>query len=157
LTLPVAPVVPAILTSLVEADDDKPRRFMLEDVNGTVVNDETLQGRFVLLFFGYTSCPNVCPTSLLTISSVLQSLGPLGDEILPLFVSVDPDRDTRQHLADYMQSFDSRIVALRGPKPSIDAMAEAHNIHYKIGPKDPVRPDAYRVDHSASIIFQGPD
>ena len=150
-------VLPGLVGTAAVAEDTAPRRFMLEDVNGSVVSDETLQGHFALLFFGYTSCPDVCPTSLLTISSVLQSLGPRGDEILTLFISVDPDRDTRQHLADYMQSFDPRIVALRGPKPFVDAVTAVYDVYYKIGAQDPARPGEYEVDHSASIIFQGPD
>lgn len=131
--------------------------FMLEDVNGTVVDDSALRGRFSLVFFGYTHCPDICPTTLFTIANVLKELGPAGDRILPLFVSLDPARDTRKLLSDYVATFDPRIVALRGPKPYVDAAAKAFNVKYEIVTPDPAQPDNYSIDHTASIAFIGPE
>jgi protein SCO1 len=133
------------------------RPFMLEDVNGTIVDDSTLHGKFSLVFFGYTSCPDICPTALLTISAALKSLGKDADRVLPLFVTLDPKRDTRKVLAGYAASFDPRIVALRGPQAYTDAMAKAFGIDYRIVTPDPAKPDEYSVDHTASITFLGPD
>ncbi len=139
--------------------DDTPmrRRYMMEDVHGNVVKDEDLQGRFVLIYFGYTSCPDVCPTTLSVISDVMQDLGELNDGLSVLFVTVDPDRDTAQVLAEYTAFFDPRIIALRGPKPYTDHMVKAFNARYEFHYPDPENKDEYSVDHTASVAFVGPD
>ena len=134
-----------------------PVHFMMEDVNGTVVNDENLIGRLSLVFFGYTSCPDVCPTTLATIAAALKAMGSDGDKILPLFISLDPARDTRKVLSDYVANFDPRIVGLRGPKDFTDATAKSFGVDYEIVTPDPAKPQDYSVDHSASIILVGPD
>lgn len=131
--------------------------FMLEDVNGAVVDDTTLHGKFVLIFFGYTSCPDVCPTTLSVISAALKALDADADKVLPLFVSLDPDRDTRKVLSDYTAAIDPRIVALRGPKPYIDAMTANFGVTYRFVTPDPAKPKDYAVDHTATIFFLGPD
>lgn len=132
-------------------------RFMLEDVNGAIVDDSMLRGRFALVFFGYTNCPDFCPTALLTVSSVLSLLGNKAERILPLFVSLDPARDTRQLLSAYAANFDGRIVPLRGTEPYVEAAAKAFAVTYRKVVKDPARPDDYAIDHSASIILVDPD
>ncbi len=133
------------------------RRFMLEDVNGTIVTDEDLLGRFCLIYFGYTSCPDICSTSLTTMANVLKSLDKDAGRILLLFVTLDPDRDTRKLLSEYVSAFDERIVALRGPKPYLDAMVKAFNAKYAIVTPDPSKPENYTIDHTSSIIFMDPD
>lgn len=139
--------------------DDTPmrRRYMMEDVQGNVVKDEDLQGRFVLIYFGYTSCPDVCPTTLSVISDVMEDLGDLNDGLSVLFVTVDPDRDTPQVLAEYTAFFDPRIIALRGPKPYTDHMVKAFNARYEFHYPDPENKEEYSVDHTASVAFVGPD
>lgn len=133
------------------------RPFMLEDINGAIVDDGTLQGRFSLVFFGYTSCPDVCPTALLTVANALKLLGADADKVLALFISLDPDRDSRKQLAGYVANFDSRIVALRGPRPYVDAAAKAFGVTYRIVTPDPAHPEDYSVDHTANLFFVGPD
>lgn len=134
------------------------RPFMMEDVNGAVVNDDNLRGHFSLVFFGYTSCPDICPTTLLTIATALKALKPEeAERVLPLFVSLDPNRDTRKVLSEYVSAFDPRIVALRGPKPYTDATARVFGVEYKAVTPDPAKPDEYSIDHTATIAFLDPD
>ncbi len=164
LALSIAGALPAIAQdhAVLAADtatDDMPvrRRYMMEDVHGNVVKDEDLQGRFVLIYFGYTSCPDVCPTTLSTLSDVMADLGDLMDGLTVLFVTVDPDRDTPKVLAEYTAYFDPRIVALRGPKAYTDHMVKAFNARYEFFVPDPDHPEDYSVDHTASVAFVGPD
>lgn len=146
-----------VLPEAPDAETPPSRRFMMQDVNGEVVTDENLLGRFSLIYFGYTSCPEVCPTSLLTMDNALKALGAKADRVLPLFVTVDPARDTAKMLSEYTQSFDERIVALRGTKPYTDAMVKAYNAKYEVKPSDPADPTRYTIDHTASIALVGPD
>jgi len=134
-----------------------PVHFMIADINGTIVTDETLLGKFALIYFGYTGCPDICPTSMLTMSEVLEKLGDLADRIIPVFVTVDPDRDTPKLLSEYVSAFDKRIVALRGPKPYLDRMCETFKVKYEFYVPDAKHPEDYTVDHTASIIFLGPE
>lgn len=149
--LPLFFLMPAALAQ------EEPKRFMMSDVNGVVVTDENLAGKFAMIYFGYMSCPDICPTSLMTMADVLKKLGADADRILPLFVTVDPDRDTPERLSQYAPAFDSRIVALRGPKAYTDAMVKAFGAKYEVHVADPKHPEDYTIDHTASIIFIGPD
>ncbi len=138
--------------------DDQPvrRRYMMEDTYGNVVTDEDLQGKFVLIYFGYTACPDVCPTTLSTISDVMEGLGEKTDDLAVLFVTVDPDRDTAKLLREYVGFFDERIIALRGPKPYTDHMVKTFNARYEVYTPDPEHPEDYAVDHTASTAFVDP-
>lgn len=138
-------------------DVNKRRKFVLIDSYGNAVTDQHLLGSFSLLFFGYTFCPDVCPTSLQTIAVVLDELGEDAAKVKPLFISVDPKRDTPQVLRDYVGLFDERIIPLTGPRAYIDAAIAAYNLKYKINEADPDDPENYLIDHSASIAFVGPD
>lgn len=137
--------------------EDGPRRFLMEDVNGVIVTDETLAGKFALIYFGYTGCPDICPTSMLTMADALKALGEDARRVIPIFVTVDPDRDTAKLLSQYVSAFDERIVALRGPKPYVDAMVKAYGAKYEFHYPDPADKANYSVDHTASLFFQGPD
>ena len=134
-----------------------PRKFMMEDVNGVVVTDETLLGKFSLIYFGYMGCPDVCPTSLMTISEVLKTIGDRADRVIPLFVTVDPERDTAKAMSEFVSNFDKRIVALRGPKEYTDHMVKAFNAKYQFNYSNPNDKTNYTVDHTASIALIGPD
>jgi protein SCO1/2 len=133
------------------------RRYLMEDTYGNVVTDEDLQGRFVLIYFGYTACPDVCPTSLSVIADVMEALGEEMERLVVLFVTVDPARDTPKVLREYLGFFDKRIMGLSGPKAYTDHMVKAFNARYEIHAPDPEHPDRYSVDHTASIAFVGPD
>ncbi|WP_424943606.1 SCO family protein [Aliiroseovarius crassostreae] len=142
------------------SQDDQPvrRRYLMEDTYGNIVKDEDLQGKFVLIYFGYMSCPDVCPTSLSTIANVMDKLSEEDNEGLAvLFVTVDPERDTAQALREYLGFFDERIIGLRGPKAYTDHMVKAFNARYEFYVPDPEHPEEYGVDHTASIAFVAPD
>lgn len=135
---------------------EMPRRYMMEDLYGNAVTNEDFQGKFVLLYFGYTGCPDVCPTSLSTMADALELLGEDAAKITPIFVTVDPDRDTAKLMQDYLAFFDKRIIGLRGPKPYTDHMVKTFNARYEKHIPDPARPDLYSMDHTASMAFLDP-
>lgn len=136
---------------------DAPRRFMMEDANGSVFTDENLLGKFGLIYFGYMGCPDVCPTSLMTMSEVMKEIGGRAEKVLPIFVTVDPERDTAKALSDFVSNFDKRFVALRGPKEYTDHMVKVFNARYEFQYSDPNDKAHYTVDHTASIALIGPD
>ena len=105
--------------------------FSLTDQNGRTVTDQDLKGRPFLVFFGYTNCPDFCPTTMFEISEVLRKLGPDGDRTRALFITVDPERDTPAALKDYVSSFDPRIIALTGEPEAIAAVAKAYRAYYR--------------------------
>lgn len=140
------------------AQDEAPirRRYMMEDTRGALVKDEDFQGKFVLIYFGYMSCPDVCPTTLSTLSDVMQEMGEAVDDLAVLFVTVDPERDTKASLSEYLSFFDKRIIGLRGPKPYTDHMVKAFNARYEFYYPDPEDKSDYTVDHTASVAFVDP-
>lgn len=133
-------------------------RFMLEDHNGQIVTDQHYQGRFMLITFGYTYCPDICPTNLVNMTDALNELGTeQAAKIAPLFVTIDPDRDTAPRLRAYVADFDERIIGLTGPQPMIDSISTRYKIvsakHVPEGWED----GEYLVDHTASIFLMSPD
>lgn len=140
----------------VAAAEDMPRRWLMEDAWGNVHTDDEYLGKFVLIYFGYTGCPDVCPTSLSTIADVLAALGPDAEKVVALFVTVDPDHDTAKLLQQYTEAFDPRIVPLRGPLAYTDHMVKAFNARYEKYIPDPAHPERYSIDHTASIALVGP-
>lgn len=132
------------------------RRFMMEDTYGNLVKDDDFQGKFMLIYFGYMSCPDVCPTTLATLADAMEQLGDLNEDLAVLFVTVDPDRDSPKDLHDYVQFFDKRIIALRGPKAYTDHMVKSYNARYEFYYPDPEDKSEYTVDHTASVAFVGP-
>lgn len=130
-------------------------RFILTAHDGRTVTDGELRDRHLLVFFGYTHCPDVCPTSLQTVAHVLELLGPAADRVQPLFITVDPARDTPKVLAAFVNHFDSRIVGLTGSEAMIDRVAKGFRVKYERH-----RPDKdgfYSVDHTATMIHVAPD
>ncbi|MDP6704820.1 MAG: SCO family protein [Alphaproteobacteria bacterium] len=125
--------------------------FSLVDHEGLPVQEADFRGRHMLIFFGYTSCPDVCPTALLVISEALDLVGPLASEVRPVFVTVDPERDTPSVLADYRRHFHTSLVTLTGTPKSVAAAAKAYNVFYAKAPGDDA--DDYLMDHSASIFL----
>lgn len=122
--------------------------FELVNHLGETVTEETFRGRFMLVFFGFTNCPDICPTTLNDISVVLANLGQDADRIAPLFVTVDPERDTPAQMAEYVAAFDERIIGLSGTSEQIKAAASAFKIYYAKAVQDGA-PDGYTMDHSA--------
>ncbi|HTH15637.1 MAG TPA: SCO family protein [Magnetospirillum sp.] len=126
--------------------------FDLMDQNGRPVTDASFAGRVRVVAFGYTFCPDVCPTTLSTIAATLDILGPKAAGVVPLFITVDPRRDTPTHLKDYMEAFGPSFVGLTGPEDAVAAAAAAFHARYAIQPPaDPADPNTYFVDHSAGI------
>lgn len=127
--------------------------FHLIDQNGKPVSDTDLKGKWQLLFFGYTHCPDTCPTALNEISLALDRLGKKRDEVEIVFITVDPERDTPQVLKSYVESFDAPIIALTGNPDQVAQAARAYRVYYAKHP----RPDGgYDMDHSAVIYIMDP-
>jgi protein SCO1/2 len=124
--------------------------FELTDHNGKPFSSAALAGRPYAVFFGFTHCPDVCPTTLLEMSNVLQSLGADADRLRIVFVTVDPERDTPEQLRQYLESFDPRIIGLTGSEQQIAAVAKGWNaFHNKIPEGD----GTYTVVHSAYVYL----
>ncbi len=130
--------------------------FTLTASDGKTVTDKTFRGKWLLVYFGYTYCPDVCPTTLNDIAEALTTLGPLANKITPIFVTVDPERDTPSVIGKYVKSFDPRIVGLTGTPAEIAAAAREYRVYYK---KEPTGkgPDDYLMDHSSILYIMGPD
>ena len=124
--------------------------FKLIDQNGQMVTDQDLKGRPFLVFFGFTHCPDVCPTTLFEVSEILRALGTAADRTRALFITVDPERDTPAVIKDYLSSFDPRLKGLTGDVPAITAVAKAYRVYFK---KVPLEPDGYTMDHTAIVYL----
>ena len=132
-------------------------RYLLQDPNGRAVTNEDYLGRFQLIAFGYTSCPDVCPTTLLEMKEVLQQLGDKAAQLQPIFITVDPERDSAQVLREYTAAFDPRILGLRGSEALTRRAASEFRMRYEIVREPNAPPGSYTVDHSAGMILLGPD
>lgn len=121
--------------------------FTLINQHGKRVSLADFRGKLVLLYFGYTFCPDVCPTDLLTIAQTLKSLGKSADQVQPIFITLDPARDTRELLRDYAAAFHPRLVALTGGENEIRRLATAYKVYYeKVTPPDS---NTYFINHAA--------
>lgn len=130
--------------------------FSLVDHTGKRVTEQDFRGRFMVIFFGFTYCPDVCPTGLQVMTAALERLGPRAEKITPVLITVDPERDTPDQLAPYVRSFHPRLVGLTGTPAEIEAVAKAYRVYYKRVP-DPKSTAGYTLDHSAIIYVMGPD
>lgn len=124
--------------------------FHLEDQDGKPFGDANMKGRPFLVFFGYTHCPDVCPTTLFEISQVLGKLGPDADRTGALFITVDPERDTAAVLKDYLSNFDPHLRGLTGDRVAIDAVIKAYRVYAK---KIPLQGGDYTMDHTAIVYL----
>ncbi len=137
-----------------ETRDINPR-YLLQDPNGRSVSSEDFRGRFQLISFGYTYCPDICPTTLVEMATILKQLGDQADRLQAIFITVDPERDTAKVLKTYTEFFDPRILGLTGSPTLVRRAADNFRIRYaKV--RDPGS-DNYAVDHSAGMILLGPD
>ncbi len=129
--------------------------FSLTDQTGKPVTERDYAGRWMLIYFGYSFCPDVCPTELGTMAAALDQLGPAGERVVPVFISVDPQRDTPEHLADYVGRFHPRMQGLTGRPEQVAEAARRYRVYYtKVQ-----RPETtdYLMDHSSFIYLVGPD
>lgn len=131
--------------------------FTLTDHTGRQVTEQDFRGKAMLMFFGYTYCPDVCPTSLTEISAAMDKLGPLAAKVVPILVSIDPERDTPEVLKDYVGHFHPGIVGLTGTPEQIKQAAKAYRVYFAKVPDKGGDKDAYLMDHSSVIYLMGPD
>ncbi len=133
---------------------DYARDIPLTDHNGRQRSLQDFRGKVVVVFFGYTQCPDVCPTSMQELAEVKQSLGKDGERLQGIFVTVDPERDTPEVLKGYMANFDPTFLALRGSPEQLAAVAKDFKIYYK--KVDGKTPTSYTMDHSAGSYVYDP-
>ena len=130
--------------------------FALVDQHGREVTDQNFAGRYTLVYFGYTFCPDICPLSLSNMVQAIDLLPPeQAGEVVPVFITVDPARDTVAQLAEYAPLIDRRLVALTGTPERIKQAAKAYRVYFS--KVENGAPDAYLMDHSAFIFLMGPD
>jgi protein SCO1/2 len=129
-------------------------RFRLIDQNSKAVTEQDMKGKPFLVFFGFTHCPDVCPTTLFDVSEVLRSLGPDADRAGALFITVDPERDTAAALKDYLASFDPHLRGLTGDADALAAVAKEYRVYYK---KVPLDGGDYTMDHTAIVYLMDKD
>ena len=132
-------------------------RYLLQDPNGRSITNEDFRGRFQLISFGYTYCPDVCPTTLVEMAEILKQLGDDAARLQPIFISVDPERDTGKILKTYTEFFDPRILGLTASPALVRRVADNFKIRYSKVREPGSDPDRYAVDHSAGMILLGPD
>jgi protein SCO1/2 len=128
--------------------------FQLTDQAGQTVTEKNLQGRPTLIFFGFTHCPDVCPTSLFEISEVLRAMGGDADRVNAWFVSVDPERDTGEAMKDYLSSFDPHLKGLTGDADAVAKVISGFRVYAK---KVPLKDGDYTMDHTALIYLMDRD
>lgn len=130
--------------------------FSLPDSDGQIRRATDFRGRFLLVFFGFTSCPDVCPTTLSEVAQVMDDLGPAAEQVQPVFISVDPVRDRRLGLAAYTSAFHPAILGLAGNEAQTRAAADSFKIFFK-QEADPSVPDGYSIAHTPGLFLIGPD
>jgi protein SCO1 len=128
--------------------------FHLIDQNGKPFSDQDMKGKPYLVFFGYTHCPDICPTTLFEMSQLFRKLGPDAKRVGALFITVDPERDTQSVLKDYMSSFDPHLRGLTGDQKAIDQVMRDYRVYAK---KVPLEGTDYSMDHSAIIYLMDKD
>jgi protein SCO1/2 len=130
--------------------------FTLTDQDGRTVTDKDFHGRWMLVYFGFTFCPDVCPTSLGRNGDALDLLGEKAAEVVPVLITVDPGRDTPEKLKDYVHFFHPRTVGLTGTAEQVAAVAKEYRVYYAKA-RSQGATDAYLVDHSSFTYLIGPD
>ncbi|MBR0758383.1 SCO family protein [Bradyrhizobium jicamae] len=128
--------------------------FALTDQAGHARTNEDFRGKLMLVYFGFTTCPDVCPTDLQAIGLALDKLGPDAGNVQPIFITVDPERDTAEHLAEYVPLFHPRLIGLTGSAAEVRKVADAYKVYYA---KVPLKDGDYSVDHTAYIYLMDRD
>ena len=129
--------------------------FTLTDAKGATVTDVNLKGRYSLIFFGFTHCPDICPLTLQLLTQAIEAAGPDGNAVQPVFISLDPERDTPEAMGAYVASFHPRFMALTGTPEQVKAAAQAYRVYYA---KAPIKEDGkdtgdYTITHSGYIFL----
>ena len=139
--------------------------FALVDHTGRAVTDRDFLGAYMLVFFGYTHCPDVCPTDLMVVGEAMDLLGAAGDKVRPIFITIDPARDTVAVMAYFVGHFHPRLLGLTGTREQIAAVTKRYRVRWRkffivedeSGGVEPVAEDEYLLDHTAAIYLIGPD
>lgn len=144
---------PVPVAAAVDAGQRIGGAFELQDTDGRPVTEQSYEGQWLLVFFGFTRCADICPTTLVQIARVLDGLGEQSARLQPLFISLDPERDTPEVLAAYTTFFDERIVGLTGSPEQIQQVAQAYGVYVR---KVPIG-DTYMLDHTGAVYLMNPD
>lgn len=129
--------------------------FTLVNAEGKTVTNADFHGRFMLVYFGYTYCPDVCPTELQMIINAVDLLGTDAARVTPIFITVDPERDTQQVIGEYTKLFSDKLVGLTGTPEQVSAAAKAYRVYYAKASSS--KSTSYLMDHSSFIYLMGPD
>lgn len=132
-------------------------RFFLTDHLGHTVTELDMKGQYSLIFFGYTHCPDICPTNLLTLTLAFKQMGERAKQFQPYFITIDPERDTVKLLKDYIGYFDSRLIGLTGSRQMIQRVADQFKVQFEKSKSEPSDPGLYAMDHTASLYLMAPD
>lgn len=131
--------------------------FTLTDQMGNKFTDKDLLGKVTLIYFGFTFCPDICPTSLQKISEVINTLEKYGMDILPIFVTVDPKRDTQNLMKEYLEHFNGKIIGLTGSQDQVRNVTNLYKVYYAVAENHDKNDDKYMLDHSSFIYLMGRD
>ena len=131
--------------------------FTLVGRDGKPVTDRAFRGKYMLVFFGFTHCPDICPAELQVMSAALDELGPKANEIIPIFITLDPERDTPPVVTGYVLNFSPRFVGLTGSPEQIAEAAKAYRVTYSKFQEEGAKPDDYTIDHVALVYLMGKD
>lgn len=146
---------PGSSNGAMRTDADIGGPFELVDHTGKAVTDKSFRGQYLLIYFGYGYCPDVCPTELANMATAMDILGPKAEKVTPIFITVDPERDTPEFLLDYVKNFHPRMVGLTGTPENIAAVAKAYKVYYAKSRKSDG--DDYLMDHTSYVYLMGPD
>jgi protein SCO1/2 len=131
--------------------------FALTTQDGRAVSDRDFRGKWLMIYFGYTHCPNICPMTLGEIASTLDRLGPLAERVQPVFITIDPARDTGEVMDAYVKAFDSRIIGLTGTAAEIAAAAKGYRVYYAKKAVAGAGANDYEMEHSAYVYVMDPN
>ena len=146
--------IPGGATEVTEEGPSITSDFELVDQAGRTVRAEDLNGKWQLVFFGFTFCPDICPTTLTNVTAALEELGPVAEKLQPLLITVDPERDTPEVLKDYLTSFDPRILGLTGTPEQVQQALRSFRVYVS---QRPLEEGGYTVDHSTFIYLMDPE
>jgi len=146
--------VPGLGRSVITGQADVGGPFRLTDQNGKSVSDTDFRGRYMLIYFGYSFCPDVCPTTLSVMAQALDKLGGESRRVTPIFITIDPERDTPQVLGDYMKAFGPNFLGLTGSAAAIKDVEKKYRVY---AVKKPLEKGAYGMDHSSVLYLMGPN
>jgi len=131
--------------------------FTLVDQDGRTVTDADFRGKYMLIYFGYTFCPDVCPTALTEVGQAIDKLGKDAEKVVPIFITVDPERDRPEHLKEYVRFFHPRMVGLGGSVAQVAAAAKAYRVYFAKAREKGAAEDEYLMDHTSITYLMGPD